>query len=205
MENEPAKRPLRIGITGGIGSGKTTACRVFATLGIPVYYADDRAKWLMEHDAALVAALQAEFGASIYDQEGRLQRPRLAELVFNDKARLEKLNALVHPVVREDGLRWDEHHRTTPYTLREAALLYESGIYRLLDKIITVTAPEPLRIERVQARDGLSAEQIKARMDKQWPEAEKVERADFVIHNDGRRSLLRQVYAIHHQIIAATV
>lgn len=193
----------RIGITGGIGSGKTTACRIFAMLGIPVYYADDRAKWLMENDPSLMEALRATFGAEIYSTEGKLQRAYLADIVFNDQTQLAKLNSLVHPAVREDGIRWDKEHQNVPYTLREAALLYESGIYKLLDKIIVVTAPEALRIERVHQRDGLSPAQIKARMDKQWPEAEKVERADFVITNDGKQSLIRQIYQIHHQLISA--
>ena len=190
----------RIGITGGIGSGKTTACRIFAALGIPVYYADDRAKWLMQNDPKLVAALKNAFGENTYDDQGLLNRSYLAEIVFNNKKQLNILNGLVHPAVREDGIRWDEQHQATPYTLREAALLYESGIDQLLDQVITVTAPENLRIQRVIERDGLSAEQVKARIDKQWPEEKKVGLADFVIHNDGRHSLIRQVYQIHQQV-----
>jgi dephospho-CoA kinase len=172
-------------------------------LDIPIYYADDRAKWLMENDPSLMEALRTTFGAEIYSTEGKLQRAYLADIVFNDQAQLAQLNGLVHPAVREDGIRWDQEHQNTPYTLREAALLYESGIYKLLDKIIAVTAPEALRIERVHQRDGLSTEQIKARMDQQWPEAKKVELADFVIDNGGERSLIRQVYQSHHQIISA--
>lgn len=190
----------RIGITGGIGSGKTTACRIFAALGIPVYYADDRAKWLMQNDPKLVAALKDAFGENTYDEQGLLNRPYLAEIVFNNKEQLSILNGLVHPAVREDGIQWDEQHQATPYTLREAALLYESGIDQLLDQVITVTAPEDLRIQRVIGRDGLSAEQVKARIDKQWPEEKKVDLADFVIHNDGQHSLIRQVYQIHQQL-----
>lgn len=190
----------RIGITGGIGSGKTTACQIFAALGIPVYYADDRAKWLMQNDPKLVAALKAAFGEKTYTSQGILDRAYLAELVFNNQEQLNILNSIVHPAVREDGIQWDEQHQDTPYTLREAALLYESGIYQLLDQIITVTAPEALRIQRVMERDGLGAEQVKARIDKQWPEEKKVALADFVIHNDGQHSLIRQVYKIHQQL-----
>lgn len=191
---------LRIGITGGIGSGKTTVCQIFASLGIPVYYADDRAKWLMGNDPQLIATLKDAFGEKTYTEQGTLDRAYLAELVFNNQEQLDILNSIVHPAVREDGIRWDEQHQDTPYTLREAALLYESGIYQLLDQIITVTAPEALRIQRVMERDGLREEQVKARMDKQWPEEKKVALADFVIHNDGQHSLIRQVFQIHQQL-----
>lgn len=191
----------RIGITGGIGSGKTTACRLFEFLGIPVYYADDRAKWLMQNDEKLIDQLKTTFGQEVYDQEGQLDRAYLAGIVFNDRAKLEQLNGIVHPAVREDGIRWDAQHQNTPYTLREAALLYESGIYQLLDQIITVTAPEALRIQRVMQRDGVDEAAVKARIDKQWPEEKKVALADFIIHNDGEQSLIRQVYQIHQQLI----
>lgn len=191
----------RIGITGGIGSGKTTACRLFEFLGIPVYYADDRAKWLMQNDEKLIDQLKTTFGHEVYDQEGQLDRAYLAGIVFNDRAKLEQLNGIVHPAVREDGIRWDTQHQNTPYTLREAALLYESGIYQLLDQIITVTAPEALRIQRVMQRDGVDEAAVKARIDKQWPEEKKVALADFIIHNDGEQSLIRQVYQIHQQLI----
>lgn len=190
----------RIGITGGIGSGKTTACQIFAALGIPIYYADDRAKWLMGNDPQLIVALKDAFGEKTYTGQGTLDRAYLAEVVFNDQKQLDILNSIVHPAVRKDGIQWDEQHQDTPYTLREAALLYESGIYQLLDQIIAVTAPEALRIQRVIARDGLSAEQVKARIAKQWPEETKVALADFVIHNDGQHSLIRQVYHIHQQL-----
>lgn len=191
----------RIGITGGIGSGKTTACRLFEVLGIPVYYADDRAKWLMQNDPKLIEQLKASFGEQVYNEHGQLDRAYLAGIVFNDRAQLDILNGIVHPAVREDGITWDAEHQDTPYTLREAALLYESGIYQLLDQIITVTAPEAIRIERVMQRDGVDEVAVRARMDKQWPEEKKVALADFVIHNDGKQSLIRQVYQIHQQLI----
>ncbi|MEL6831383.1 MAG: dephospho-CoA kinase [Bacteroidota bacterium] len=192
---------LRVGITGGIGSGKTTTCKLFELMGIPVYYADDRAKWLMQHDKNLIAQLRDAFGDQVYNSEGQLDRAYLAGIVFNDRSQLDILNGIVHPAVRADGIAWDEEHTTTPYTLREAALLYESGIYQLLDKIITVTAPEALRIERVMQRDNVDEAAVRARIDKQWPEEKKVALADFVIHNDGQQSLIRQVYHIHQQLI----
>lgn len=190
----------RIGITGGIGSGKTTACKLFETLGIPVYYADERAKWLMNNDPELRQQLIETFGTETYQEDGTLNRPYLAQLVFNDQNQLNKLNGIVHPAVRTDGILWDEKHQDTPYTLREAALLYESGIYQLLDQIICVTAPEDIRIARVIARDNTTAEAVKARINKQWPEEKKVALADFIIQNDGNNSLIHQVYNIHHQL-----
>lgn len=192
---------LRVGITGGIGSGKTTVCRIFATLGIPIYYADDRAKWLMANDPDLRHELTQLFGAMAYLPNGSLHRSYIAGIVFHRPDRLQALNQLVHPAVGRDSLAWEAEHDDVPYTLREAALLYESGSYRQLDKIITVTAPEALRIQRVMARDGVDEAAVRARMDRQWPEAEKVQRADFVIHNDGRESLIPQVWHLHHQLL----
>lgn len=192
----------RIGITGGIGSGKTTACQLFETLGIPVYYADDRAKWLMNNDDQLRRQLIEVFGTATYGTDNQLDRAYLAKVVFSDKEKLDILNGIVHPAVRADGIRWDEEHQQTPYTLREAALLYESGIYQLLDQVICVTAPEALRIERVIARDQTTAEAVKDRIDKQWPEEKKVALADYIIHNDGQQSLIHQVYRIHRQLLA---
>ncbi len=189
--------PLRIGITGGIGSGKSTACYLFELLGIPVYYADVRAKWLMANDPAVRTQLVEAFGAHTFDGAGQLNRAYLSEVVFNDSAQLALLNGIVHPAVRRDGLAWEATHADVPYTLREAALLYESGSYTTLDRVIVVTAPEALRVARVVARDGLTAAQVQARMDKQWPEADKVRRAHHVIVNDGRHSLIRQVLRIH--------
>lgn len=192
--------PLRIGITGGIGSGKSTVCQLFGLLGIPVYFADDRAKWLMAHDPTVRAQLVEAFGPQAFDAAGQLNRAHLSDVVFNDAARLAVLNGIVHPAVRRDGLEWEAGHSNVPYTLREAALLYESGSYTTLDRVIVVTAPEALRIQRVMTRDGLTAEQVKARIDKQWPEAEKVRRAHHVIVNDGQHGLIRQVLRIHRSL-----
>ncbi|PSR10001.1 MAG: dephospho-CoA kinase [Bacteroidetes bacterium] len=191
----------RIGITGGIGSGKTTVCRLFEVLGIPVYYADDRAKWLMNHDDQLKQQIVAAFGPGTYNEQGELNRPYLAGIVFQDAAQLAVLNGIVHPAVARDTLVWETAHQTSPYTLREAALLYETGSYRLLDKVIVVTAPLALRIARVMARDGIAAAEVKARIDQQWPEDQKVERADYVICNDQQHSLIHQVYTIHQSLL----
>ncbi len=191
---------LRVGITGGIGSGKTTVCHIFEVLGVPVYYADDRAKHLMQHNDSLVSALKEAFGEEIY-KEGILDRPLLASKVFNDKDRLAKLNSLVHPAVAHDALKWQQANLHAPYTLKEAALLFEAGSYKALDKTIVVTAPLEIRVKRVMARDNATEEQVLARIANQWPEEEKVKLADFVITNDGMAALIPQVLHVHRQLL----
>lgn len=190
---------LKVGITGGIGSGKSTVCRVFEWLGIPVYYADDRAKQLMTEDEALRSKIRLLLGEEAYLPDGSLNRAHIAGIVFSDAVMLRKLNALVHPAVHRDGEAWHQQ-QTTPYTLREAALLYESGGYMLLDRMIVVTAPEALRIERVMARDGVDRSAVEARLSRQWPEEKKVEKAHYVIVNDGSRPILPQILAIHESL-----
>ncbi|MBX2874787.1 MAG: dephospho-CoA kinase [Saprospiraceae bacterium] len=195
---------LRIGITGGIGSGKTTVCKIFETLQIPIYYADDRAKWLMVNSPSLQTGIQQLFGKEAYLEDGALNRAHIGGIAFKDPAKLQKLNALVHPAVFVDGENWQQEQLTfgATYTLKEAALIYETGSYKMLDKVIVVTAPEEMRIERVMKRDNLSAEAVKERIARQMPESEKVDKADYVIQNDGQHSLIKQVLSIHQAILA---
>jgi dephospho-CoA kinase len=195
---------LHLGITGGIGSGKSTVCHIFSTLGIPIYYADERAKWLMTHDLDLIKGIKTLFGEEAYLKDGSLNRKLISAQAFGQPELLAQLNALVHPAVGKDGLSW-QTEQTGPYTLKEAALMYESGSHKILDKIIVVTAPLELRIARVMARDHVEREAVEKRIAQQMPEEEKVKRADFVIHNDGERSLVQQVYAIHQQVLALTL
>ncbi len=193
---------LKIGITGGMGSGKTTVCRVFESLGIPVYYADLKAKALMQSDAQLIAAIQAEFGEQTYDQHQQLNRAYLAEKAFSNAEQTAKLNALVHPAVYHDFEKWAKTWEANkPYVLKEAALLFESDSYKQCDYSILVLADHQVKIERIKARDGLQEEQILARMDKQWSDAQKLEKANFVIHNNENTSILQQVLALHSQFI----
>ncbi|HMR43909.1 MAG TPA: dephospho-CoA kinase [Saprospiraceae bacterium] len=192
---------LKIGITGGIGSGKTTVCKIFESLGIPVYYADDRAKWLMENDPKLVAGLKNMFGENVFDAGGKLNRTLIAQSVFGDEKKLAALNSLVHPAVFEDAAAWFAKQKNQPYALKEAALLVESGSYKELDRLIVATAPEKLRIERVVKRDGVSESAVKARIKNQLPESEKITHADFIINNDGRHSLVKQVWEIHQLLL----
>lgn len=201
MKENQGPPPLKVGITGGIGSGKTTVCKLFELLGIEVYYADDRAKWLMANDPALRARLLQIFGSEAFRTDGQLDRAFLASRIFSDKSLLEAMNAVVHPAVFADWERW-QIERSGPYALREAALLVETGTHRWLDKLIVVTAPEALRIERVMARDGLTKAEVEARMARQLPEAEKTRFADFLIKNDGSESLIRQVWAVHRALKA---
>ncbi len=193
---------VQVGITGGIGSGKTTVCRLFEVLGVPVYYADDRAKELMVTDPELRQGIVELLGDQAYTADGALDRGWIAGQVFGDEQKLEALNALVHPAVWRDTARWNKQYNDRPYTLREAALLYESGGHKMVDVMLVVTAPRELRIQRVQERDGLSKDDIRARMDRQWPQAEKDKRADYLIVNDGQQSLVRQVWHIHHELLA---
>lgn len=195
---------LKVGITGGIGSGKTTICKIFESLNIPIYYADDRAKNLMVNDRKLVEGIKDLFGENAYLENGSLNRERIGSIVFSDKEMLAKLNALVHPAVRLDGENWFQEQAGKPYALKEAALHFESGGYKLMDKMITVFAPEVMRIERVMQRDNTTAEAVKARIDKQLPDSNKVELADFVIYNDGTQSLIKQVMNVHQALVELT-
>jgi dephospho-CoA kinase len=185
--------PRQIGITGGIGAGKSTVTRIFATLGVPVYDADSRAKWLMNSDPGLKAALSEAFGPQAYTAAG-LNRTYLAATVFGDPNKTAQLNRLVHPRVGDDYAAWVREHAGFPYVLKEAALLFESGSYQVLDRVIAVSAPLPLRIRRVLQRDPHRTEaDVAAIVARQMDEAEKLARADYVVHNDEKTLLVPQV------------
>ncbi len=190
----------KIGITGGIGAGKTTVCRIFETLGIPVYYADDRAKWLMSNDAILRANIIEIFGSEAYLPDGSLHRAYISAIVFNNPEQLSLLNSLVHPAVLADGEAWHRAQQNAPYSLKEAALLIESGSHTVLDALIVVTAPESVRIARVMQRDNITASAVQSRLANQLPESEKVKLADFIIQNDGETLLLPQVMEVHRAL-----
>lgn len=183
---------LKIGITGGIGSGKTTVCKIFQTLGIPIYDADSEAKKLMNSHPELVNAIKHTFGEGAYGADGQLERQYLASRVFNNEEALNQLNGIVHPVVIQAAIDWAEA-QDAPYTIKEAALMFQSGSYVHNDVNVVVAAPDELRISRVTKRDGLTEEQVRARMDKQWPQDEQIRKADYVVWNDGTRLLIPQV------------
>jgi dephospho-CoA kinase len=202
INSNPMNTCKKIGITGGIGSGKTTVCHIFENLGIPVYYADEWSKWLIEHKKSLKSAIIDVFGPEAYDENGKYQRAYIASIVFKDPEKLKKLNELVHPVVADHSQQWHDEMAATkvPYTLKEAALLIESGSYTQLDSLILVTAPEETRIHRVMKRDGMAREQVKARMRAQMPEAEKLKYASYTIDNSGHVSLVKQVWELHQKL-----
>lgn len=191
---------IKAGITGGIGSGKTTVCKIFEVLGVPVYYADDRAKELITTDVSLIKKIKKLLGDDAYDAENNINKKRIAAVVFNFPEVLEQYNAIVHPAVFEDAEKWMRRHQQFDYILEEAALLFETGTYQKLDTIICVTAPLEVRIERIKKRDGLSEEEILARIANQMPEEEKIALSDYVIYNDGSTPLIRQVLRIHEKL-----
>jgi dephospho-CoA kinase len=195
-------KPLQIGITGGIGSGKSLVCKIFNALGVPFYDADSRAKMVMTTDGILVEAIKKEFGVLSYDAKGMLNRQHLANTVFNQPEKLKRLNELVHPRVALDYEQWLQSQVVVKYVLKEAALLFESGSYQTLNKVIVVTAPETLRIQRVLQRDShRSAEQTKEIIRNQMAEEEKLRKADYVITNDETTLLIPQVLHLHAQFL----
>jgi dephospho-CoA kinase len=196
-------KPLQIGITGGIGSGKSLVCKIFQQLGVPIYDADSHAKELMTTDGILISAIKKEFGDLSYRPDGALNRTYLADRVFNDEKRLVLLNSLVHPRVRYDYEKWVASHNHSRYVLKEAALLFEAASDKTLDKIIVVHAPEELRIKRVLHRDRhRTVEQIKGIVEKQMPEEEKMKRADYIIVNDETELIIPQVLKLHEAFTA---
>ena len=190
---------LKTGITGGIGSGKTTVCKIFEILGIPVYYADDRAKYLMVNDKDLVKNIVSVFGEKSYLKNGELNRKYIADIAFKNKRKLEELNKAVHPAVKRDFENW-VNEQEAPYIIKEAALLFETGSYKDLDFNILVTAPLDIRIKRVMMRDNIDKESVLARVNNQMPEEDKMKLADFVIYNDERHSLIQQVLDLNKKL-----
>ncbi len=189
----------RIGLTGNIGTGKTTIAHVFEVLGVPVYHADIRARVLLDSDSVKhhVASL---FGNQVINPMNQVDRKALANIVFNDKGKLAELNNLIHPLVEEDFAQWCETHKVEHYILHEAAILFESGFNRLFDATIMVAAPDELCIERVMARDGVTKEMVIERMQNQWPQEKKMELSEYVVVNDNHTLVIPQVIAIHKAI-----
>jgi dephospho-CoA kinase len=200
MESSQKRRAFRVGITGGIGSGKSTVSKIFETLGIPVFYADQAAKDLVQNDQGIQAALKAKFGSQIFDENQLLNRAKLASLVFNDPDALQWLNDLLHPATIQAAEDW-MNRQTTPYCVKEAALIFESGTAGHLDWILGVFAPEALRIHRVMKRDGIDQKQVKERMKNQIQEDIKMRLCDAIVLNNEQQALLPQVLQMHHFIL----
>jgi dephospho-CoA kinase len=190
---------LRVGLTGGIGSGKSTVAKIFEVLGIPVYYADDAAKKIMNTDEELKKAIIKQFGEESYSND-QLNRPYIASLVFNDKEKLELLNSLTHPATIRDANQW-MRQQTSSYTIKEAALIFESGSAEHLDYVIGVYTPLPLRIKRIMDRDHIAKEEVQQRMSRQIDEEIKMRLCDAVITNDEEQLVTTQVLKLHEQLL----
>jgi dephospho-CoA kinase len=193
---------LKVGLTGGIGSGKSTVANIFKVLGIPVFDADSEAKKLMEEDSSLINSIKKEFGEESFFN-GKLNRKYLAHIVFNDSFKLEKLNALVHPVTLAWADEWMQQ-QSSPYVIKEAALMFESSASAGVDVMIGVYAPQALRIHRTMQRNGLSRKEVLARMSKQIDEDIKMRLCDYVLVNDEQQLLLPQVLKLHEAFLKLT-
>lgn len=190
---------IRVGLTGGIGSGKSTVARYFSELEVPVYEADKAAKYLMNSDHNLITAIKNLLGEDAYTTEG-LNRALVAGKVFGNRNLLDQLNALVHPAVRKDFNSWASQQESD-YVIQEAAILFETAGHKHFDYNILVTAPEETRIKRVMKRDGVDRKQVEARLKNQWKDADKIPLADFVLDNRDRRKTRANVRRIHRKLL----
>ncbi len=189
---------LRIGVTGGIGAGKSTVCRVFEILGIPVFYADEESKQLLSDPIVKLEVIKL-LGVNVYT-DGNADRKKIAHIVFNDKEILESFNAIMHPAVSRRFNSWLDKQHDVPYVIKEAALIFETGLEKDLNKIIIVAAPMDLRIRRIQSRDGITEEQALLRMKNQWPEEEKIKLANFIIYNNDEQPIISQIISLHEEL-----
>ncbi|TVR71217.1 MAG: dephospho-CoA kinase [Marinilabiliales bacterium] len=190
---------LKIGVTGGIGSGKSTVCRVFEILGVPVYNADDRARNILSCDEEVRRSLLEAFGENFFTG-GKPDRGKLASLVFENSGALDTLNSIVHPAVHNDFTAWLEDHYGGPYIIKEAAILFETGTWRELDWIILVAAPEQMRMERILKRGGITRDEVEKRMENQWPDEKKIPLAGTVIRNDESEPVLPVLLSLHDML-----
>jgi dephospho-CoA kinase len=191
---------LKVGLTGGIGSGKSTVSNVFKALGVPVYMADQKAKALIDSTKELQASIITQFGLKAFTSTG-YNTSYIAEKVFNNKNLLEKLNRIIHPYVANDFLVWCKSYQNSPYIIKEAAILFESNAAKLVDYTIVVDAPESLRIKRVTRRDNISEKAVKQRISQQWPTGKITSMADWVIRNDDNELILPQLLKLHNHIL----
>jgi dephospho-CoA kinase len=193
------KSGMKLGVTGGIGSGKTSVCKVFNLLGVPIFSADTEAKEIMENEKGIIHRINSIAGKDLY-AKGKLDRTRLAELIFNDNSLLEKVNSLVHPVVLDHFKRW-EREQTAPYVIMESAILFESSASKLVDRIVTVVAPFDERVARVIHRSNLSREQILDRMRNQMDDDSMIKQSDYIIHNSENDMIIPAILKIHEEIL----
>ena len=190
---------IKVGLTGNIGSGKSTVARIFESLGIPVYHADLEAKKMLEVELVKTDLLTG-FGQEIFD-EGTVDRKKLASLVFNNSKKLHELNAIIHPLVKEGLARFFHENQAYPFVIQEAAILFETGFNKDFDKIILVTSPDELANKRVMLRDGVNISEVEQRRSNQWSQEKKIGLSDFIINNDESEMLLPQVLKIHKALL----
>jgi len=196
---------LKVGITGGMGSGKTVVARMFEVLGVPVYYADDAGKYLMQNHVGLRAEIINLLGEEAYAPNGLLNRSFIAGQVFGNAGKLSALNAIVHPAVQQDGENWMNSNAEQPYVLKEAAILFESGSYKKLNFVIGVDAPEELRVQRIKQRDGIAEKEIYERLARQMDAAEKMKRCHFIITNNDLQPIIPQVLQLHAHLMTLSL
>nr|WP_319398424.1 dephospho-CoA kinase [uncultured Carboxylicivirga sp.] len=190
---------LKVGLTGGIGSGKSTVAQFLEVLSVPVYYADARAKQLMNTNTQVITKIKELLGEEAYCGS-EVNRPYVAQMVFNDKALLEGLNQIVHPAVKKDFEKWCNHNADKKWVVQEAAILFENDGYKKFDQIILVTAPMDLRIQRVMKRDNVSESKVIERINNQWTDDKKVKLANAVIVNDDKQSVIEQVIQLVNKL-----
>lgn len=190
---------LKIGITGGIGSGKTTVCKIFSCLGVPIYYADDNAKTITNNSPLIKKQIIDNFGKDVYE-DGILNRKKLADIVFNDKEKLNKLNSIIHPEVEKHFNQWLNQHSEAKYIIQESAILFESGFEKHFDKIICMMVPINHRIERILKRENTTKENILKIAKTQMPDDKKFMKSDYIIYNYDDHFLIPQVLEIHKKL-----
>lgn len=191
---------IKLGLTGGIGSGKTTIAKVFQEFGVPVYYADIEAKKFLAYDL-VKKRLKELFGSSVISEDNTVDKVALAAIVFTDEEELAKLNALIHPLLEKDFEKWVEN-QDAPYIVKEAAILFEAGFDRSVDKILSISAPLEQRIQRVMQRDQVNRQQVLDRISKQWTDEEREEKSDFIIQNGNSDMVLQKVLDVHKMLSA---
>lgn len=189
---------IRVGITGGIGSGKSSIAHMFELLKVPVYYSDVQAKLLMTQNKDLKHKLKDLLGSECYEASGALNRAYIAEKIFNNQSLLEQVNAIVHPAVEAHFEAFCENHKAEKYVLKEAAILIETGAFKALDKLILVTMREEDRISRIMQRDNSKREEVQAKIAKQWPDKKKAKFADYILENNNEALLIPQILQLHN-------
>lgn len=192
---------LKVGLTGGIGSGKTFISNIFTNIGVKVYNADNSAKVLMMSNTELINKLIQEFGKDIYIN-GELNKKLLSSIIFNDEEKLKKVNSIVHPFVFADFAKWISNFKNQPYVIHEAAILFESGYNKQMDKTIAVIADKLIRINRIVERDKTTKAEVLARINNQVDDGDRIKLSDYIIYNNGNELLLPQVLQIHNQLLA---